>query len=156
MSRMTRTLAIAIIFISLIGAACHKGGSEIKQVSPEEAKKNAELEKAAPHLAPTVVGTAERINLAISGSMEAYRQRRWSEVVTYLNTARQEAEKALAEAPDKKAQNATYQTLAEMKDALDRTIQAADNRSPDFEGQLTELQTRAGALKVVVQQAQAR
>ena len=154
---MTRTLAIAIIFISLIGAACHKGGSEIKQVSPEEAKKNAELEKTAPHLAPTVVGTAERINLALTGSMDAFRQRKWSEVVTYLNTARQETDKAMAETPsDKQARSATYQTLAEMKDALDRTIQAADNRSPDVEAQLTELQTRAGALKVMVQQTQAR
>ncbi len=151
---MTRTLAIAIIFISLMAAACHKGGSEIKQVSPEEAKKNAELEKTAPHLAPTAIGAAERINLALTGSMDAYRQRKWSEVVTYLNTARQETEKAMADTPGNKERSATYQTFAEMKDALDRTIQAADNRSPDVEAQLNELQTRAGALKVIVQQTQ--
>jgi preprotein translocase subunit SecD len=150
MNRMTRTLAVAIMLSSLSFAACHKGGSEVKQVTPEEAKKNAELEQTAPQIAPTVVGDVERINLAVSGSMDSYRQHKWSDVVAYLNTARQETEKALADAPDKHKYNVTRETLEEMKDALDRTIQAAENRSQEVEAQLVELQTRAGALKMVL------
>jgi hypothetical protein len=148
MNRMTKRLMIAILSFSLGFAACHKGGSEIKPVSPEEAKKNAELEKTAPHLAPTVLGTVERINLAVSGSIDSYKQHKWGDVVNYLNTARQEAEKGLAESPDKRKYAATREGLEAMKAALDRTIQAAENRGSEVEAQLTELQTRAGALKV--------
>src|SRR5947199_418106 len=85
MTRMTRALVIAIILSSTLFAACHKGGSDVKKGSPEEAKKNAELEKIAPHMAPTIYGDVERINLAVSGAMEAYRQHKWSDVVAQLN-----------------------------------------------------------------------
>jgi hypothetical protein len=145
---MTKRLMIAIIIFSLGFAACHRGGSEIKQASPEEAKKNAELEKTAPHLAQTALGTVERINLAVSSSIDAYRQHKWGDVVSYLNTAKQETEKGLAELPDRKKANVTREGLEDMKAALDRTIQAAENRSAGVEGQLAELQTRVGALKM--------
>jgi hypothetical protein len=148
MNRMTRTLAIAIILSSLSFAACHRGGSEIKQVTPEEAKKNAELEKVAPHLAPTIKGAVERIGLAVEGATDSYRQHKWGDVAAYLNTARQETEKALADAPDKRKYSVTREGLDEMKTALDRTIQAAENRSQEVEAQLRELETRVGALKV--------
>ncbi|HKP13170.1 MAG TPA: hypothetical protein VJZ91_13715 [Blastocatellia bacterium] len=155
MRRTKTTLATAIIFLcSLTFAACHKGGSEAKQVTPEEAKKNAELEKTQPHLAPTVVGSVERINLAVSGSMSAYREHKWSDVTAYLNGARQEVDKALAEIPEKKKNNAIREPLEEMKDALDRATQSANSRSQQIESQLTELQTRAMALKVLVQPPQ--
>lgn len=155
MKRTTTTLATAIIFIfSLTFAACHRGGSETKQVTPEEAKKNAELERTHPHLAPTTVGSIERINLAVSSSMNSYREHKWSDVVTYLNSAQQEVDKALAEIPDKKKNTAIRQPLEEMKDALDRTIQSANNRSQQVESQLAELQTRTMAMKVTAQQMQ--
>jgi preprotein translocase subunit SecD len=145
---MTRTLAIAIILSSLNFIACHKGGSEIKQVTPEEAKKNAELEKVAPHLAQTPRGAVERIGLAVEGSMDSYRHQKWGDVTTYLNTARQETDKVLAEIPDKKKAYTTRQLFEEMKEALDRAIQATDNRSSEVEAQLRDLETRVGAMKV--------
>ena len=148
MNRMTRTLVIAIILSSLSFAACHKGGSEIKQVTPEQAKRNAELEKVAPHLAPTLRGAVERLGLAVEGATDSYHQHKWADVVASLNTARQETDKAMAEAPDKRKFNVTREGLEEMKVALDRTIQAAENRSPEVEAQLRELETRVGALKV--------
>jgi hypothetical protein len=153
-TKTTRATAILFFLCSLTFAACHRGGSEAKQVTPEEAKKNAELEKTQPHLAPTVVGSVERINLAISGSMGAYREHKWSDVTGYLNGARQEVDKALAEIPEKKKNSATRETLEEMREALDRTLQSANSRSQQIESQLTELQTRAMALKVLVQPAQ--
>src|SRR5690349_11837323 len=77
MRSMTRMLAAAIITLSVCFAGCHKGGSEAKQVTPEEAKKNAELEKTAPHLAPTVLGSVERINLAITAATNGYKEHKW-------------------------------------------------------------------------------
>ena len=150
MKRMNRRVVIAIILSSLIFAACHKGGSEVKPGSPEEARKNAELEKTAPHLAPTVVGDVERINLAVSGAMDAYRQHKWADVVVHLNTARQETDKGLTDTPEKKKNTLMRDTLADMKAALDRTIQAAENRSPEVEAQLRDLQTRAIVLKSIL------
>jgi len=148
MNRMTRTLVIAIILSSLSFAACHKGGSEIKQVTPEQAKKNAELEKVAPHLAQTTRGAAERIGLAVEGATDSYRHQKWGDVAAQLNTARQETEKELAEIPDKKKAYTTRQMFEEMKEALDRAIQAADNRSQEVEPLLRELETRVGTMKV--------
>jgi predicted nucleic acid-binding Zn-ribbon protein len=145
---MTRTLVIAIILSSLSFAACHRGGSEIKQVTPEQAKKNAELEKVAPHLAPTLKGAVERIGLAVEGATDSYRQHKWGDVTAYLSTARQETEKALADSPEKRKYNVTREGLEEMTVALDRTIQTAENRSQEVEAQLRELETRVGALKV--------
>ena len=147
MTRMTRAVVIAIILSSTLFAACHKGGSDVKKGSPEEAKKNAELEKIAPHMAPTIYGDVERINLAVSGAMEAYRQHKWSDVVAQLNNARAETVKGLADTPEKKKTTIVRDSLEEMKAALDRTLQAADNRSPEVEAQLRELQTRALSLK---------
>ncbi|HJQ26602.1 MAG TPA: hypothetical protein VKA60_21985 [Blastocatellia bacterium] len=146
---MTRAFAIVIILSSALFAACHKGGSDVKQVTPEEAKKNAELEKTAPHLAPTVYGDVERINMAINGAMDAYRQHKWSDVVALLNSAKAETVKGLTDTPEKKKNTVVRDTLEEMKAALDRTLQAADNRSQEVEGQLRELQTRAMALKML-------
>ncbi|MEN3333801.1 MAG: hypothetical protein V7641_3166 [Blastocatellia bacterium] len=153
MNRMTRALVIAIILSSLSFAACHKGGSEIKQVTPEQAKKNAELEKTAPHLAPTLRGDVERLGLAVEGAMDSYRQHKWGDVAAYLNTAKQETEKALTNTTEKRKFNVTREGLDEMKAALDRTLQAVENRSPEVEGQLRELETRVGALKVNLPQA---
>ena len=119
----------------------------MKKGSPEEAKKNAELEKIAPHMAPTIYGDVERINLAVSGAMDAYRQHKWSDVVAQLNNARAETVKGLADTPEKKKTTVVRDALEEMKAALERTLQAADNRSPEVEAQLRELQTRALALK---------
>jgi preprotein translocase subunit SecD len=153
MNRITRTLAIAIILSSLSFTACHKGGSEIKQITPEEAKKNAEIEKVAPHLAQTTRGAVERIGLAIDGATDSYHHQKWGDVAAYLNTARQETDKVLAETPDKKKAYMTRQLFEEMKEALDRTIQAADNRSQEVEPLLRELETRVGAMKVNLPQA---
>jgi len=148
MNRMTRMFVIAIILSSMGFAACHKGGSEVKEASPEAAKKNAELEKIAPNLAQTPRGAVERINLAIQGSTDSYHQHKWGDVVSYLNGARQETEKVLAGLPDKKKTYLARQLFDEMKDALDRTIQSAENRSSEVEAQLADLQTRVGAMKV--------
>ena len=153
MNRMIRMLGIAIILSSLGFAACHKGGSEIKQVTPEQAKKNAELEKTAPHLAQTLRGAVERLGLAVEGATDSYRQHKWGDVASYLNTARQETDKAMADTTEKRKFNVTREGLEEMKAALDRTIQAVENRSPEVEGQLRELETRVGALKVNLPQA---
>jgi hypothetical protein len=155
MRSMTGKLAAALIILSIGFAGCHKGGSEVKQLTPEEAKKNAELEKTAPHLAPTALGSVERINLAISAAANGYREHKWADVTVALNNARQETDKALADIPDKKKTGAIRQSLTEMGEALDRTREAANNRSPQVEGLLTELQTRANALKVIVQPTQA-
>lgn len=149
MSRMTRTVAIAIILSSMLFAACHKGGSDTKSVSPEEAKKNAELEKTAPHMAPTLLGDVERINLAITGAMNAYREHKWQDVVAQLNNAKAETVKGLEDTPNKKKGTMIRDTLEDMKAAIDRTLQAADNRSQEVEGQLRELQTRAMALRTL-------
>ena len=156
MSTTTKTFAAAIIILSIIFAGCHKGGSEAKQVTPEEAKKNAELEKTAPHLAPTVVGSIERIGLDVSGATNAYREHKWADVTDALNGAKKETDKALAEIPDKKKTGVIRQSLEEMGQALDRTLEAANNRSQQVEGLLTELQTRTNALKMIVQPAQAQ
>lgn len=155
MRSMTRKVATAIIILSLGFAGCHKGGSEAKQVTPEEAKKNAELEKTAPHLAPTALGSIERLNLAVSGAMNAYREHKWADVTAALNNARQETDKALADIPEKKKTGAIRESLEGMREALDRTREAANNRTPQVEGLLTELQTRVNALKVMVQPTQA-
>ncbi|MFL6274497.1 MAG: hypothetical protein ACJ74G_04735 [Blastocatellia bacterium] len=155
MSRITRAVAIAIILSSLIFAACHKGGSDPGKANPEEAKKNAELEKTAPHLAQTTVGDIERINLAISGAMEGYRQHKWADVVAQLNNAKAETVKGLADTPERKKTAVMREALDDMKAAVDRTLQAAENRSPEVESQLRDLQTRALALKMLPMPRQA-
>ena len=149
MSRITRAVAMAILLSSLIFAACHKGGSDPSKADPEAAKKNAELEKTAPHLAQTTVGDIERINLAISGAMEGYRQHKWGDVIAQLNNAKAEIVKGLADTPERKKTAVVRESLEEMKAAVDRTLQAAENRSPEVESQLRELQTRALALKML-------
>lgn len=155
MRRMNTRIAAAIIILSLSFVGCHKGGSEVKQVTPEEAKNNAEMEKTQPHLAPTALGSVERINLAISGASNAYREHKWADVTAALTNARQETDKALAEIPDKRKTGVIRQSLEEMGEALDRAREAANNRSQQVEGLLTELQTRANALKATVQPTQA-
>ena len=65
MRSSTKGITAAIIILSIFFAGCHRGGSETKQVTPEEAKKNAEIEKTQPHLAPTALGSVERISLAV-------------------------------------------------------------------------------------------
>jgi hypothetical protein len=152
---MTKGIAAAIITLSICFAGCHRGGSEAKQVTPEEAKKNAEIEKTQPHLAPTALGSVERISLAVSGAMNAYREHKWADVTAALNNARQETDRALADIPDKRKTGVIRQSLTEMQEALDRTREAANNRSQQVEGLLTELQTRANALKATVQPTQA-
>lgn len=145
MKRMSSILIGLILASSLSLAGCSKGGSEIKPVSPEEAKKNAELERTAPHKAPTLRGDVERINLAVQSSIESYRNQKWSEVVSYLNAAKQEIDKALT---DPAAKNPVAQeTFGETKAAIERTIQTAENRSGALEGQLNDLQTRVGIMK---------
>lgn len=148
MNRTTGMLISLLILSSLSVAGCSKGGSEIKQVSPEEAKKNAELERTSPHAAPTVRGDIERINLAIQSSIDAYRHQKWTELVSNLNTARQETEKALVD-PASKA-SVAQQTFGEMKTAIERAIQTAENRSSEVEHLLNDLQTRAGTLKMLL------
>lgn len=145
MKRMSKVVIIGLILLSLSFAACSKGGSEVQQVSPEEAKKNAELERTAPHAAPTIRGSVERIHLAVSSAGDSYRYQKWSDVVSYLNTARQETEKALADPTVK--DHVMREALGETKAALDRIIETAENRSGEAEGQLRELQTRVGNLK---------
>ncbi|HYJ47480.1 MAG TPA: hypothetical protein VEV81_12780 [Pyrinomonadaceae bacterium] len=154
MSKTTKLFAAAILILSLIFAGCHKGGSEAKQLTPEEAKKNAELEKTAPHLAQTALGSVERINLSVSAATNAYREHKWADVTSALTGAKKETEKALAEIPDKKKTGAIRQSLEEMGQALDRTLEAANNRSQQVEGLLAELQTRTNALKMIVQPTQ--
>lgn len=154
MSTTTKMLAAAIIIISVICAGCHKGGSEAKQLSPEETKKNAELERTQPHLAQTALGSVERISLAVSSASNAYREHKWADVTDALTGAKKETDKALAEIPDKKKTGAIRQSLEEMGQALDRTLEAASNRSQQVEGLLSELQTRTNALKMIVQPTQ--
>lgn len=149
MNRITRVVTIAILLSSLMFAACHKGGSDPSKANPEEAKKNAELEKTAPHLAQTTVGDIERINLAVSGALEGYRLHKWGDVVAQLNNAKAEIVKGLADTPERKKTAVVREALDDMKAAVERTLQAAENRSPEVESQLRDLQTRALALKML-------
>ena len=147
---MIRVLAIAIILSSLFFAGCARGGSEGKQPTPEEAKKNAELEKTAPFAAPTLRGDVERINLAITDSLDSLKQQKWGDVTQHLNTARDETQKAIDSLPDKKKVTVMKESLEGMKSAIDQTLQSVTSRSKNVEAQILELRTRATTLKLTI------
>ena len=153
MNRIARNIAGALILSSLVFNGCHKGAPAGGSTNSEEAKKNAELERTAPHMAQTVLGSAERINMAVGSAIDAHRQQNWAQVSGYLQAARHETEKALADLPEKKKAGAMRRAFEEMGADLDRAIQAVDNRPKGFDAQLAELQTRAMSLKLSAPQS---
>lgn len=98
---------------------------------------------AAPlHLQPTIRGDIERISLAISMAHDAVKVNKWQDAVSLLKDAKKDVDTALGRKPG------LSDELQALKSAIDRTIQALENRGKESEARLTELQTRIGAIKV--------
>ena len=150
MNRKFILFFVALCLLSLTGAGCSKGGSEIANANSEQAKKQAELETKAPHLSSTVRGDIERMGLGVQMAMDALKQSKWTEVIAQLNTVNKELTGALSDMPEKKKTAALRETLEEMKPAVEQAIKTAENGGKDTEAQLRDLQARVGALKVLM------
>ena len=134
---------------SVMGAGCSKGGSQVANANSEQAKKQAEIEAKTPHLSSTVRGDIERMGLGVQMALDAFKESKWTEVITQLNSINKELTGALADTPEKKKTAAVRETLEEMKPVVERAIKSAENGGKETEAQLRELQTRVGALKVL-------
>ena len=148
MSRKFLLCFLALFVSSFFYMGCSKGSPQTENTNSEEAKKQAEVEVKAPHLAPTIKGDAERMGLAVQTALEALANDKWSEVMTQLNVVEKELSSAEAHNPDKNPNGAITESLREMKPALQRAIKSAENRGKETEGHLRELQTRVNAMKV--------
>jgi chaperonin cofactor prefoldin len=73
---------------------------------------------------------------------EAAKQNNPQEAVLLLRNAKKEVDSALSRKPR------LSDEFAALKEAIDRAINAVESREREAETQLTELQTRIGAIKV--------
>ena len=149
MNRKFILFFMALSLLSLMCAGCSKGGSEVANANSEQAKKQAEIEAKTPHLSATVRGDIERMGLGVQMALDAFKESKWTEVITQLNSINKELTGALADTPEKKKTAAVRETLEEMKPVVERAIKSAENGGKETEAQLRELQTRVGALKVL-------
>lgn len=141
-------MGLALSLLSLICVGCSKGKSDSQPANAEQAKAQAELEKKAPHLSQTVRGNVERMGLATQSAIDAYKQTKWQEVTTQLNTALKETNSALSELPEKKKTAFVKQAVEEIKGFVEQALKSAESRDKATAGQLTQLQTAINALKV--------
>ena len=139
-------VVINLMALAFISASCTKGPKETSSSPVANANQQEVLAKT-PHLSTMVRGDIERIGLAVQSAREALQQNKWPEVVSLLQGANKELTSALADTPEKKKTAVVRQYLEELKPALERTINTAENRSKETEAQLNELQTRVNALK---------
>ena len=150
MNRKFILFLMALSLSSLMCAGCSKGGSDVANANSEQAKKQAEIEAKMPHLSSTVRGDIERMGLNVQMAMDALKQSKWTEVIAQLNSVNKELTAALADTPEKKKAAAVRETLQEMKPAVEQAIKTAENGGKETEAQIRELQTRVGALKVLI------
>lgn len=147
MNRKLMGMILALALSCVMYAGCSKGSTDSKPMNAEQAKTQAELEKKAPHLAQTVRGNVERMGLAIQSANDAYKQTKWQDVTTQLNTALKEVNSALTDTPEKKKTTTLRQLLEEIKGYTESALKSAESRDKATEWQLTQLQTANNALK---------
>jgi hypothetical protein len=148
MNRKFMGVVLALSLLSVIYAGCSKGSTDSKPMNAEQVKAQAELEKKAPHLAQTVRGNVERMGLAVQAANDAYKQTKWADVTTQLNTTLKEVNSALADTPEKKKTTTIRQMFEEIKGFTENALKSAEGRDKATEWQLTQLQTSINALKV--------
>jgi len=148
MNRKFMGMVLALSLLSVIYAGCSKGSTDSKPMNAEQVKAQGELEKKAPHLAQTVRGNVERMGLAVQAANDAYKQTKWADVTTQLNTTLKEVNSALADTPEKKKTTTIRQMFEEIKGLTENTLKSAEGRDKATEWQLTQLQTAINALKV--------
>ncbi|HYV05556.1 MAG TPA: hypothetical protein VFB82_13265 [Blastocatellia bacterium] len=146
MKRIKLVLLFASAVVLVSTAGCAKG-PESESSTPTQANKNAgqgggQDPSASPLYAKTARGDVERAGLAISMARDYIKQEQWSEAVVQLRAAQTQIDEALGRKPPLKEQ------YEELRTAIVRAIQSAENRNKEMESQFSELQTRVGALKV--------
>jgi CRISPR/Cas system CSM-associated protein Csm2 small subunit len=142
--KLVLLLASAVVLVSIAGCA---KGPESESSTPAQSNKNAgqgggaDL-SASPLYAKTARGDVERAGLAIQMARDYTKQEQWNEAVVQLRAAQTQIDEALGRKPPLKEQ------YEELRSALVRAIQSAENRNKEVEAQFNELQTRVNALKV--------
>lgn len=142
-----------IVVLASVVAACGcakspagEGSAPAAQANKNAGQTSAQDLTATPLYAKNVRGDVERAGLAIGTARDLVKQDQWNEAVVQLRAAQTQINEALGRKPKMKEQ------FEELRSALGRAIQTAENRSKDLEAQFTELQTRVNALKAYTEQ----
>lgn len=138
--------ALAVVSAGGCAKAPPDDGGSSSQANKNAANTNAHDLSGTPLYAKTIRGDIERAGLAISMAHDLVKQEKWNDAVIQLRAAQTQIEDALGKKPRLKEQ------YEDMRSALGRTIQSAENRRKDIEAEFTELQTRVGALKAYTAQ----
>jgi hypothetical protein len=136
----------ALAIVSVGGCAKSPPADSSSQANMNAANANVPDLSSTPLYAKTIRGDVERAGLAIMMAHDLVKQEQWGDAVVQLRAAQTQIDDILGQKPRLREQ------YEELRSALGRTIQSADNRSKDIEAQFTELQTRIGALKVYIDQ----
>ena len=145
-----KSAVLLIAALAIVSAGgCAKAPDEeaaSSQANKNTANANANDLSSTPLYVKTIRGDVERAGLAISMAHDLVKAEKWDDAVNQLRTAQTQIEDALVKKPRVKEQ------YEDMRSALARTIQSAENRSNNIEAEFRELQTRVGALKVYLDQ----
>lgn len=146
-----KVITAALVFSLTIAAAtaCRKGPQQ------EEGSTNANIKKAEqaaaaagnPYFQQGPRGDIERAGVSVMSAQMAAQQNNYEQVATELKKGLKEIDAAIVKA--KELKHAFMQSsLEETKAAMERTISTAQQQKSETAAQVSELQTRIGALKV--------
>lgn len=142
------TAVLVFVFIMLAATACRKAPQEEEAINANI--KKAEQAAAAagnPYFQQGPRGDIERAGVSVMSAQMALQQKNYQEAATELKKGLREIDAALSKAKELK-HTFMQSSLEETKAAMERTINSAQQQKQETASQISELQTRIGALKV--------
>jgi ABC-type transporter Mla subunit MlaD len=132
---------IILMMVASILAACgqgSEGGGNSNQASDNPLY---------PISRQSLRGDIERASYAIAVASTSSRDKKWGEALISLEGARKDIDLALTERPANDRLQSLRPMIEELKASVAQAIEAVENRRPDAEGLITQLQVQVNAIR---------
>ncbi len=138
MKQIRPIISIAIAFLF---ASCGQGSEGTGNSNPNSGN------PLNPIAQQSVRGDIERANFAVLTASNYIRDKRWGEALTSLEGARNDINSALTKRAAGDRLLHLRPMLEELQRAINQTVEAVQNRSPEAESLITQLQVHANSVR---------
>ncbi|HEY7913066.1 MAG TPA: hypothetical protein VIG62_14230 [Blastocatellia bacterium] len=95
----------------------------------------------------SIRGDIERASFAVATATKASKEKKWGEALISLEGARKDIDLALTERAANERLQSLRPMLEELRTALAQAIEAVENRRPDAEGLIAQLQVHVNSIR---------
>jgi ABC-type transporter Mla subunit MlaD len=136
---------IILFLIASLLAACGQG-------SEGDGNSNAGSDNPLyPITRQSIRGDIERASVAVAMATNSSKEKKWAEALTGLEGARKDVDLALTQRAANDRLQSLRPMLEELKASLAQAIEAVENRRPDAEGLITQLQVQVNSIRAQAQ-----